>query len=92
MRIGELAARLGLNTRTIRYYESIALLPEPERTASGYRTYDEADVERLAFIKSAQRLGLALDEIREVLALRERGVTPCGYVRVTGPQSSVHPL
>lgn len=81
MRIGELAARLGLNTRTIRYYESIALLPEPERTASGYRTYDEADVERLAFIKSAQRLGLALDEIREVLALRERGETPCGYVR-----------
>jgi DNA-binding transcriptional MerR regulator len=81
MRIGELAERLGLNTKTIRYYESIGLLPEPEHNASGYRTYDEADVERLVFIKSAQRLGLALDEIKEVLALRERGEAPCGYVR-----------
>ncbi len=81
MRIGELAERMGLNTRTIRYYESIGLLPEPDRTASGYRAYDEADIDRLAFIKSAQRLGLALDEIREVLALRDRGEAPCGYVR-----------
>lgn len=81
MRIGELAERMALNPRTIRYYESIGLLPEPDRTASGYRAYDEADVDRLAFIRSAQRLGLALDEIREVLALRERGEVPCGYVR-----------
>jgi DNA-binding transcriptional MerR regulator len=81
VRIGELAEHMALNPRTIRYYESIRLLPEPDRTASGYRAYDEADVERLAFIRSAQRLGLALDEIREVLALRERGEVPCGYVR-----------
>lgn len=81
MRIGELAERLGLNTKTIRYYESIGLLPEPERTPSGYRTYEEVDAERLVFIKAAQRLGLALDEIREVLALRDRGEAPCGYVR-----------
>jgi DNA-binding transcriptional MerR regulator len=81
VRIGELAERMALNPRTIRYYESIGLLPVPERTASGYRAYDEADVDRLAFIKSAQRLGLALDEIREVLALRDRGEAPCGYVR-----------
>ncbi|MDP9005361.1 MAG: heavy metal-responsive transcriptional regulator [Actinomycetota bacterium] len=81
MRIGELAERLGVNPRTIRYYESIGLVPEPERTASGYRVYDEGDVERLVFIKAAQRLGLALDEVREILALRERGEAPCGYVR-----------
>ncbi len=81
MRIGELAERLGVNTKTIRYYESIDLLPEPERTGSGYRTYCEADVERLGFIRSAQRLGLALDEVREILALRERGEVPCSYVR-----------
>ncbi len=81
MRIGELGERLGVNTKTIRYYESIGLVPEPERTSSGYRVFSEADVERLAFIKSAQRLGLALDEVREILALRERGEAPCGYVR-----------
>lgn len=81
MRIGELAQRLGINTKTIRYYESIGLVPEPERTASGYRVYAEDDVERLKFIKSAQRLGLALDEVREILALRERGEAPCNYVR-----------
>ncbi len=76
MRIGELGERLGVNTKTIRYYESIGLVPEPERTSSGYRIYSEADVERLVFIKSAQRLGLALDEVREILALRERGRRP----------------
>lgn len=81
MRIGELAERLGLNPKTIRYYESIGLLPEAERTPSGYRLYTEADVERLGFIKAAQRLGITLDEIREILALRDRGQRPCGYVR-----------
>ena len=81
MLIGELAERLGVNTKTIRYYESIGLVPEPERTASGYRVYTEDDVERLVFIKSAQRLGLALDEVREILALRERGGAPCNYVQ-----------
>lgn len=81
MRIGELAGRLGLNPRTIRYYESIGLLPPPARDDSGYREYGETDIERVAFIRSAQRLGLALDEIGEVLALRDRGEAPCGYVR-----------
>lgn len=81
MRIGELADPLGLNTRTIRYYESIGLLPEPERTPSGYRDYDEQAGERLRFIRTAQRLGITLDEIGEILALRDRHEQPCGYVR-----------
>ncbi|MEW6152747.1 MAG: heavy metal-responsive transcriptional regulator [Actinomycetota bacterium] len=81
MRIGELGKRLAVNPKTIRYYEGIGLLPQPERTASGYRTYDEEDVERLTFIKAAQRLGITLDEIREILAFRERGERPCKYVR-----------
>jgi DNA-binding transcriptional MerR regulator len=81
MRIGELAGRLGLNPRTIRFYERIGLLPEPDRTPSGYRRYDHADVERLQFIRAAQRLGLTLDEIGEILALRDGGQQPCGYVR-----------
>lgn len=81
MRIGELAGRLGLNPRTIRFYEAIGVLPEPQRTLSGYRDYDEGDYERLRFIRLAQSLGLSLDDIREVLALKDRGEPPCGYVR-----------
>ena len=81
MRIGELAGRLGLNPRTIRFYESIGVLPEPPRTPSGYRDYDRSDLERLRFIRLAQSLGLGLDDIREVLALRDRGEAPCPYVR-----------
>lgn len=81
MRIGELAHRLGVNPKTIRYYEDIGLLPDPPRTGANYRVYGEEDLERLRFIKSAQRLGLALDEIREILAFRERGEPPCGFVR-----------
>jgi DNA-binding transcriptional MerR regulator len=81
MRIGQLADRFGLNTKTIRYYEDIGLLPEPERTAAGYRLYAEADADRLRFIKTAQRLSLTLDDIREILAFKERSETPCDYVR-----------
>lgn len=80
MRIGELAQRVGVTTKSIRFYESIGLMPDPGRTASGYRIYAEVDVERLGFIKTAQRLGLTLDEVREILALRERGEQPCRYV------------
>ena len=67
--------------RTIRYYERIGLLPDPDRTGANYRIYAPGDADRLAFIKTAQRLGLSLDEIREILAFRDRGEAPCGYVR-----------
>jgi DNA-binding transcriptional MerR regulator len=81
MRIGELADRVAVNTKTIRYYESIGLLPEPQRTGSGYRDYADDDEARLLFIRTAQHLGLSLDEIREVLHLREAGTAPCDHVR-----------
>jgi len=81
MQIGELADRVGVNTKTIRYYESIKLLPPPERTPAGYRLYGPHDETRLTFIKTAQHLGLSLDEIREILALREAGTAPCEHVR-----------
>ncbi len=80
MRIGELAQQLSVNPKTIRYYEDIGLLPAPSRTASGYREYGADDQKRLEFIRAAQRLGFSLDEIREVLALREQGERPCNYV------------
>lgn len=80
MKIGEMAARVGVNPRTIRFYEGKGLLPAPARRPSGYRDYGEEDVARLAFIRSAQRLGLSLSEISEILAFKERGEPPCGYV------------
>lgn len=80
MKIGQLARRLDLNTQTIRYYERIGLLPEPGRTESGYRAYGEEDERRLRFVKNARSVGLALGEIKEILALNERGEAPCGYV------------
>ena len=80
MRIGELAELVGVNPKTVRYYEGIGLLPDPERRRSGYRDYTEDDVERLRFVKTAQRLNLALSEISEILAFRERAEPPCDYV------------
>ena len=83
MRIGELAGRTGVDTQTIRYYERIRLLPEPERTESRYRVYGDGDEARLRFVKSARELGMTLAEVREILALRERAECPCGYVAGT---------
>ncbi len=83
MRIGELAKSLDLNTQTVRYYERIGLLPEPDRTEAGYRLYGEEDRRRLGFIKNARSAGLTLGEIKEVLAFHERGEPPCAYVAET---------
>lgn len=80
MKIGELGERADVNPRTIRFYEGIGLLPEPERLPSGYRDYRVEDVERLRFIKAAQRLGLSLSEISEILGFQERAERPCDYV------------
>jgi len=52
MRMGELAGQVGVNPKTIRYYESIGVLPEPGRKSSGYRDYDESYAGRLTFIRS----------------------------------------
>jgi len=79
--IGSLAKSTGLTPDTIRYYEEIGVMPEPERSHSGYRVYAAADVERLEFIRQAQALGLSLEEIREVLAMTDRGTMPCDHVR-----------
>jgi DNA-binding transcriptional MerR regulator len=80
MRIGELAARSEVSTKTIRYYEEAGLLPHPARTGGGYRDYDEPAVQRLAFVRAGQSIGLTLGEIREVLAFRDRGDAPCEHV------------
>jgi MerR family transcriptional regulator, copper efflux regulator len=80
MRIGALASLSGISAKAIRYYEDIGLIPSPRRSASGYRDYDDAAVDRLGFIRAAQALGLSLGEIRGIVALRDSGETPCGHV------------
>jgi DNA-binding transcriptional MerR regulator len=80
MRIGELATTLGLNPKTIRYYEEIGLLPPPPRSPAGYRQYSAVDGERLRFIAKAKAIGFTLREIGEILARRDGGVEPCPYV------------
>ncbi len=79
MRIGELAQQAGVEASTIRYYERIGLMPPPTRTASGYRDYGDDAAARLGFIQAAQSIGFSLGEIRETLALRDRGEAPCGH-------------
>ena len=81
LRIGELAGELGLNPKTIRYYEAIGLLPAPRRNEAGYRIYGAEDRERLRFIAKAKSIGLTLAEIGEILALRDAGTEPCARVR-----------
>ena len=81
MRIGELAGRTGISTKTARYYESIGLLPEPDRTRSGYRDYDETAVDRVRFVRDAQATGLTLSEIASVLEMKDAGSTSCQHTR-----------
>lgn len=80
MRIGELADRTGTTTKTIRYYEDIGLLPEPDRDFNDYRDYSENAVDRLAFIRDAQATGFSLTEIASILDLRSQGETTCHHV------------
>ncbi|WP_030750244.1 MerR family transcriptional regulator [Streptomyces sp. NRRL F-5135] len=68
MRIGEIAALVGVTSRAVRHYHHIGLLPEPLRRANGYRVYGIRDAVVLARIRRLTELGLALDEVRDVLA------------------------
>lgn len=80
MQIGELSHLTGVSTKTIRYYEGIGVLPEPERADNGYRVYDQQMVDRLEFVKDAQATGLSLSEISYVLELRQQGVGTCRHI------------
>lgn len=79
--IGDVAKKFGLNPRTIRYYETIGLLPRARRTESRYRVYDDKAIERLEFILKAKALGLKLNEIKEIILLHEKGEVPCECTR-----------
>ena len=71
LKIAEVARRSGFNTSTLRYYEDVGLVPPVERTAAGYRLYDEASLARLAFISRAKQLGCSLEEITDLVTAWE---------------------
>lgn len=82
LKIGEVAAESGLSVKTIRYYEETGLLlPTVERSESGYRLFQPQVLNRLAFIRRSQSLGLTLQEIQQILAVHDHGQLPCGEMR-----------
>jgi MerR family transcriptional regulator, copper efflux regulator len=81
LRSKQLAERSGVNLQTIRYYQEIGLLPEPPRSAAGYRRFPPDAVRRIRFIKRAQELGFALAEVKELLALQVQTGAICADVR-----------
>jgi Cd(II)/Pb(II)-responsive transcriptional regulator len=77
LKIGELALRTSCPVETIRYYERVGMLPPPERSANNYRTYSDAHVERLLFIRHCRTLDMTLEEIRTLLDFRDHPDEDC---------------
>jgi len=75
--VSQLAHAADVGPDTVRYYEREGLLPSPRRTPAGYRQYDVGMIDRLLFIQGAQRLGLSLADIRDLLSVRDTGECPC---------------
>ena len=82
MRVGEVAARAGVNVETLRYYERRGLLPQPDRAPSGHRRYDDESVRFLRAIKEAQSVGFTLAEIEEYMRAARRTAKPSEALRV----------
>jgi MerR family mercuric resistance operon transcriptional regulator len=79
--IGGVAERTGVNIETIRYYERVGLLPHPPRTGGRRRTYDEASVRLLDFVRRGRELGFSLAEVRTLLELADRGAVACAETK-----------
>ena len=77
MQIGELAKRSGCQAETVRYYERLGLLPQPERTAGNYRVYNEEHLERLRFIRNCRAIDMTLDDVHRLLYFRDRPDLAC---------------
>lgn len=80
MRIGELGKKADCLVQTVRFYESEGLLPEPARSEGNFRLYDEVHLQRLLFIRCCRAKDMTLDEIRQLLNLRDRPELGCGEV------------
>lgn len=81
MKIGELAQRSGVSIDAVRYYERRGVLPRAERTASGYRVFDEESVVRLDLVRQLQDLGFTLEEVVDALQAHDRGNATCASER-----------
>lgn len=79
--IGAAAKQAGCSVPTVRYYEDIGLLPPARRTAAGQRSYGEADLRRLGFIRRCRELGFAVDQVRSFIELLDQPQRPCGEAR-----------
>ncbi|MFT6791689.1 MAG: MerR family mercuric resistance operon transcriptional regulator [Cellvibrionaceae bacterium] len=77
---GKLAKLTGCNVETIRYYENIGLMPEPARSATGYRQYKPEHEQRLQFIMRGRELGFAIEDLKSLLELVDRKIVSCGEV------------
>lgn len=77
--VSKLAELVEVAPDTIRYYEKEGLIPEPDRSTSGYRLYREEAAERVRFIRYGQAMGLKLAQIKELLEIRDQGRCPCGH-------------
>ena len=81
MKIGQAGRAATLEPSAIRFYESVGVLPPPNRTPSGYRDYSDADVDLMQFVRRLKALELPLDDIRAIVSLRVAGEAPCRPVR-----------
>lgn len=80
VRIGELAERTGVPTKTLRYWEQVGVIDPTDRTESGYRDYTADTVTLVGFVRAAQDAGFSLAEIATIVALRAEGQAPCVHV------------
>lgn len=78
--IRQVAQKVGVSSKTLRYWESRGLIARAARTHTNYRRYTQADLERILFIRKAQSLGFTLVEIRRVFELAGSGQAPCDAV------------
>lgn len=82
IRRSDLARLTGCNLETIRYYETIGVMPEPPRTSKNYRAYDDTHVARLRFVMRSRDLGFTLDDVRDLLGLVDGKAGTCADVQI----------
>jgi DNA-binding transcriptional MerR regulator len=81
LQIGKVSEQTGLSVDAIRFYEKQRLLERPPRTEGGFRLFNTQDIERIQFIRRAQRLGFSLPEIRELLLIQREQRGTCSHIR-----------
>jgi MerR family transcriptional regulator, mercuric resistance operon regulatory protein len=78
--IGEIARQTSVNIETIRYYERIGIMPEPDRLANGYRQFSHDHLKRLSFVKKCRELGFTLKEVHTMLMMVDSDNLSCGEI------------